>query len=378
MKLIYIAYGNVSVFDSQVVALLNHYIQSDKVNEIILIQGIDYKTTPNEKRTKNLDKRIKVIFYKQFPQYLFIENLTVRSIFEAIKDIHSINDYVIHVRNDVSAHYAYKALKKLGIDSHNMIADVRGAGLEQLIEFSNKNRFILWFKKIQRNSVNKSLGKIKHISVVSESLKKYVLDKVGRDIDVRVNSCLSNRNFTFDDMQRKKLRKELDIQPDESLLVLSTGGDNAWQNTRQTIKLLTDKNFKILNLSRTEIPHNNVITKFVPYDEMFKYLCAADAAIIFRNKGVTNEVASPVKFSEYVSCGLPVLTNDSVDLITNYIKLNKCGKILMSLDSIDDILLNEMKNLDRKAISITGQNTFGIETIASQYVRFYNSVFNNS
>ena len=111
---------------------------------------------------------------------------------------------------------------------------------------------------------------------------------------------------------------------------------------------------------------------------MFKYLCAADAAIIFRNKGVTNEVASPVKFSEYVSCGLPVLTNDSVDLITNYIKLNKCGKILMSLDSIDDILLNEMKNLDRKAISITGQNTFGIETIASQYVRFYNSVFNNS
>lgn len=378
MKLIYIAYGNVSVFDSQVVALLNHYIRSDQVNEIILILGIDYKAPPNEKRTKNLDKRIKVEFYKQFPQYLFIENLTVLSIFKALKDIQAINDCVIHVRNDVSAHYAYKALEKLGIDSHNMIADVRGAGLEQLIEFSNKNKFILWLKKIQRNSVNKSLGKIKHLSVVSESLKKYVYDKVGRNIDVRVNSCLSNRNFTFDDTQRMVLRKELSIQDDESLLVLSTGGDNAWQNTKQTIKLLTEKNFKILNLSRTEIPHNNVITKFVPYDEMFKYLCAADAAIIFRNKGVTNEVASPVKFSEYVSCGLPVLTNDSVDLITDYIKLNKCGKILNSLDSIDNIMLNEMKNLDRKAISIKGQNTFGIETIASQYVRFYNSVFNKS
>ena len=374
MKLIYIAYGNVSVFESQVVALLNHYIRSEQVNEIILILGTDYKTAINDKITKNLDNRIKVEFYKQFPQYLFIENLTVHSIFKALKEIHTINDYVIHVRNDVSAHYAFKGLKKLGIDSNKMIADVRGAGLEQLIEFSNRNKLILWLKKIQRNSVNKSLGKINHLSVVSESLKRYVYEKVGSNVDVRVNSCLANQSFKFDDKERKNLRRKLNIRDNESLLVMSTGGDNTWQNTRQVIEMLAGKNFKILNLSKTEFPHENVISRFVPYGEMFKYLCAADAAIIFRKKGITNKVASPVKFSEYVACGLPILTNDSIDLITDYIRLNDCGKILNSLDSIDENILNEMKKLNRNMISKKGQKDFGIENISNQYLNFYKTI----
>jgi hypothetical protein len=374
MKLIYIAYGNVSVFDSQVVALLNCFIESDQVSEIVLVLGTDYKGVFNDKKIKNLNQRVKIEYYKQYPQYILIESLTVNSITRALKGIENMNDYVIHVRNDVTAHYAYKAIKRLKGKTNRIIADVRGAGLEQLIEFSAKNKFVLWLKKIQRNQVNKSLSKIKNLSVVSQSLKKYVYDKVGGDINVRVNSCLANRDFKFDEKVRSKLREELNVANDESLLVLSTGGDNAWQNTKQTIATLTDKNFKILNLSRTQIPHPNVITKFVPYSEMFKYLCAADASIIFRNKGVTNQVASPVKFSEYVSCGLPVLTNDSVDLITDYVKNNSCGKILTSLDLINSNILDEMKSLDRNVIARKGQIDFGIDTIASQYVDFYKSV----
>jgi len=374
MKLIYIAYGNVSVFDSQVVALLNYFIESEQISEIILVLGTDYKDKFNEKKLNNLNKKIEVKYYKQYPQYILIEELTVRSISNAISEIKHIDEYIIHVRNDVTAHYAYRAIKRLKGKTNQIIADVRGAGLEQLIEFSNKKKFILWLKKIQRNQVNKSLSKIKNLSVVSQSLKNYAYNKVGNGINVKVNSCLANRDFKFDKAERSKLRKEFNVDDNESLLVLSTGGDNAWQNTKQTIKLLTDNNFKILNLSRTEIPHPKVITKFVPYCEMFKYLCAADAAIIFRKKGVTNQVASPVKFSEYVSCGLPVITNDSVDLIADYIKANNCGAIIHSLSSIDENILAKMKKLDRTDISIKGQSVFGLETIADQYVDFYKSL----
>ena len=133
MKLIYIAYGNVSVFDSQVVALLNHFINSNRIREIILILGVKYKDTPDDERTRNLDKRIKIKFYKQFPQYLLVENLTVISIFNVLKEISNIKDYVIHVRNDVLSHYTSKALTRMGINSFKIISDVRGAGLEQLI-----------------------------------------------------------------------------------------------------------------------------------------------------------------------------------------------------------------------------------------------------
>ena len=58
---------------------------------------------------------------------------------------------------------------------------------------------------------------------------------------------------------------------------------------------------------------------------MPKYLNAADAAIIWRDKSIVNKVASPVKFSEYVCCGLPVIANKTVDMINNYILKNDCG-----------------------------------------------------
>lgn len=374
MNLIYIAYGNVSVFDSQVVALLNQYVETNQFNKIILILGVDYRTGSGINKIKNLDKKIRVEVYKQYPQYFLIEKLTILSISKILKEINNVGDFVIHVRNDVLSHYTYKALKKLGCTTNRMIADVRGAGLEQLIEFSNKSKFILWLKKAQRHQVNKSLGIINNLSVVSESLKLYVHEKVNKEINVRVNSCLSNRNFQFIEEERKNLREKLNIRDKEFLLVLSTGGDNAWQNTKQTIETLTERNFKILNLSRTKINHKNVITKFVPYDEMYKYLCAADAAIIFRKNGITNQVASPVKFSEYVCCGLPVLTNRAVDLISDYMELNDCGKILDALDEIDNSTLEYLKRIDRKTISITGQKHFGIENISNQYIEFYKSI----
>jgi len=49
--------------------------------------------------------------------------------------------------------------------------------------------------------------------------------------------------------------------------------------------------------------------------EMPLYLNSADAAIIWRDKSIVNKVASPVKFSEFICCGLPIIANYSVDMI---------------------------------------------------------------
>lgn len=371
MKLIYIAYGNVSVFDSQVVSLLNWYAEIGVLDEIILILGIDYLSTPNMGKIIDLNKKVEVKIFKQYPQYFLIERLTIFSIFKTLKEINNIEKYVIHVRNDVLAHYSYKALNNLGMKTNRMISDVRGAGIEQLLEFSNKNKLILSLKKKQRKQVDKSLSRINNISVVSESLKDYIIKKIGNKVNIKVNSCLSNDSFKYNEFERKLIRTELNINDGDFLMVLSTGGNNAWQNTEETIQSLSNKKYKILNLSKSKVEHDLVINKFVSYNEMFKYLSAADAAIIWREQSVTNKVASPVKFSEYICCGLPVLTNESVDLITNYIETNDCGKILNYLDSIDDNMLEGIKSLDRTSISIKGQEDFGVNTIANQYLKFY-------
>ncbi|MCB0459711.1 MAG: glycosyltransferase [Flavobacteriaceae bacterium] len=374
MKLIYVAYGNVSVFSSQVVALLNHYILSDKFKEIILLFGVDYNAKVNENKLKDLDENIRVMFFKQYPQYMLIENKTIKSIAKTLKEVDKLDEYVIHIRNEVTAHYVFKAIEKIGIKNNKLLADVRGAGLEQLLEFSNKNKLILAFKKIQREKVDGTLSKIKNISVVSDALKFYIMNKLGVDLNIYVNSCLANQSFKFNPDDRINIRDELNISTTDNLLVLSTGGDSPWQNTAKTINFLTDRNFKVLNLSKTVIEHENVITRFVPYNEVSKYLSAADAAIIWREISVTNKVASPVKFSEYMCCGLPVITNKSIDLITNYINKNKSGVILEDIDEINEETLSNLKQLDRFIKSSEAIQVYGIETIANNYIKIYNKL----
>ena len=116
----------------------------------------------------------------------------------------------------------------------------------------------------------------------------------------------------------KQIRKELKLSDEDVLIVYSSGGTASWQNDR-IVTILAEKGLKVLNLSRKNIPHKNIFNKFANYSEMPVYLNAADIAIIWRDKSTVNKVASPVKFSEFICCGLPVISNYSVDMISEYI-----------------------------------------------------------
>jgi glycosyltransferase involved in cell wall biosynthesis len=50
----------------------------------------------------------------------------------------------------------------------------------------------------------------------------------------------------------------------------------------------------------------------VPSDQVALYLSAGDLGLLPRRPSLVNQVASPVKFAEYLAAGLPVLTNQGV------------------------------------------------------------------
>lgn len=179
MKLIYIAYGNVSVFESQIVALWNYFIENNKVKKLIVILGINYKDDFIKHNNCGLSDHIQIEYYKHYPQYPVIEQLTIASISKALKNIVNLSDYVIHVRNDVLTHYVYKSLISLGEKTDNLIAYILGAVLEQILEYSNKNIFLKKLKINQRKRVFQALQKIGSISGVSECLKIYVKNRLG-------------------------------------------------------------------------------------------------------------------------------------------------------------------------------------------------------
>ena len=84
-----------------------------------------------------------------------------------------------------------------------------------------------------------------------------------------------------------------------------------------------------------------------------------------------NEVASPVKFSEYVCTGLPVLSNQNVKSIRDYVIKNKSGEIVDELESIDSNLIQNLATYNQSTISVIGQATFGIKSITDQYLKLY-------
>lgn len=74
------------------------------------------------------------------------------------------------------------------------------------------------------------------------------------------------------------------------------------------LMFLSDMDENILKLQQ-QFPHQ-VMCKKLKVNDVPKYLLAADYGLLLREETVTNQVASPVKFAEYIACGLKVIISD--------------------------------------------------------------------
>jgi len=188
-----------------------------------------------------------------------------------------------------------------------------------------------------------------------------------------INPCLAGKLFVYSADQRNHFRKLIGINENEKLLVFSSGGESLWQNNQELVNIAI-KGFKILNLSKVNIDHSNIITKYVKYEEVAGYMSAADVAVIFRENSIVNKVASPVKFSEYLCSGLPVISNKNVDVIERCIKNTGYGLLIDSMDDITLEAVDKLCAISRNKISEYGRKYFGIESVAESYLKIYNEM----
>jgi len=377
MNLVYICSGISSVFDSQVLALLRNYVENDIFDEVILLFG--YRNNIEKKRLsqKQLGK-IKVVYFKTFPNYPFYNLLLRKKLYNAIRSLnHDFTNYFFHIRGEIMSYFFKQVIHKMNIQTNQLLTDIRGAGIQEIEEFANLG---VAKKRLKLRNYRRSFTALKldsKISVVSDSLKRLLSSLKMPSQNIAVNHCLVNELFRYDSESREDIRKNFRINKDEILLIFSSGGTANWQNNEIIISL-ANKGIKVLNLSQKEIQHKNIINKFVSYQDVYKYLSAADCAFIWRDKSIVNEVASPVKFSEYMACGLPVVHNGTVDLITNITEEGVDG---MLIESISDIEVQTIKrfllNSDRQKISAKGLGFFEINKIVLSYKQIY-AEFRNS
>lgn len=374
MELIYINSGISSVFPSQVIELLKFYHANNWFVKITLVCGVRNDLELKKAEELLSSSSLDVIFYKSFPNYPFYNIFAKIHLANAIKKAQINKSTLFHSRGWSSANLVYKSLQKVGLGNPKILLDIRGALKEEVLDFQKTN----WLKKKMKSvNINKVISAVKnyaYISAVSATLKDYVLSNVGKmEGEVFINPCLAGKSFIYSIEQREKLRNILGIKEDEKLLVFSSGGESLWQNNQELLKIAS-KGFKVLNLSKVDVDHPNVITKYVKYEEVSGYMSAADVAIIFREKNIVNKVASPVKFSEYLCSGLPVISNKNVDIIKQCIENTGYGLIINSMDDITLEAVDKLCAISRNKISEYGRKHFGIESVAESYLKIYNEM----
>jgi hypothetical protein len=374
-SLLYLNADMGSVFESQVGHLLNSLSETKQFSRLILLCGVKDKN--EEARVQNSFQKsgVEVAFFKHYPNFPFYNRLQQREIGKALLNLNLDSNCIIHIRGELLASQALNPIVQARQELEKVIVDVRGAGLEELTLYFNGAFWKKVLKKINYKIALSRLKKFSRITAVSESLKEYLVNSWAiKKEKISVVHCLAGKEFTFDEAKRKKTRESLGISEDTKLLVFSTGGNAGWQNTN-TLKAVISEKWTILNLSKEQIHEPHVISKYIPYEEVPAYLNAADAAVIFRDKTSVNKVACPVKFCEYVCCGLPVISDEGVDLIMDYIKSNQADGIIKKPAEIHQLNLDVLIGPDRASRAAKAQLKFGYQTIVQQYLNVY---FSNS
>lgn len=134
-----------------------------------------------------------------------------------------------------------------------------------------------------------------------------------------------------------RLRARAGFSEADIVLVYS-GSSAGWQSFTLFDKLIfrhmsCNPAIKLIFLSK-DPPHNSqtftafhdrIRVNWVQPGQVRDLLLAADYGLLVREPSVTNEVASPVKFAEYLSCGLDVIISEGIGDFSDFVKRHACG-----------------------------------------------------
>lgn len=146
---------------------------------------------------------------------------------------------------------------------------------------------------------------------------------------------------------RDVLRRQLGLN--DRFVVLYSGSVAPWQMPEESIGLFKrmralraethllvlttqpKRFYALLERAGVQSEHSTVLS--MPHSEVPKYLSAGDAALLIRERCLVNEVASPVKFAEYLAAGLPVILSGGVGDYSELVRHCRLGVVLEQLPS---------------------------------------------
>jgi glycosyltransferase involved in cell wall biosynthesis len=187
--------------------------------------------------------------------------------------------------------------------------------------------------------------------------------------------CTLNSVFFHPDFQvgRSAYRSE----ESNKIIGVYSGSVAGWQSISYLSAFFeklfgANPSFQLLVLSAHSAEWQNLQSKFpgrieVTFVEPARVpslLVQADYGFLIREDSVTNRVASPVKFAEYLSCGLKVLISPFIGDFSEFVRANNCGFVL---DQGSPFVLEKVDAAEKERISKLAENYFRKEKFMKEY-----------
>jgi glycosyltransferase involved in cell wall biosynthesis len=170
------------------------------------------------------------------------------------------------------------------------------------------------------------LRKFDAITIVSEGMGEYIKERyaVSAERLIVLPCAVDQAVFIYRPDSRLEIRQDLDLQ--DRLVFVYCGIWAPWQCIPETIDCFRlikeiDENAFFLILSPDRDFFQNALSVLnvqdyrilhVDHPLIDRYLSSADCGFLIRKRSRINRVASPLKFSEYLICGLPIIIGPEV------------------------------------------------------------------
>jgi glycosyltransferase involved in cell wall biosynthesis len=273
---------------------------------------------------------------------------------------------VIHCRGHLNTYRAL-LLQKMNPELIAVVADLRGAisdEVEQGRGFATNllGKYLRNFYQRIESQIAEGADAVLCVSNVFKELleTKYHLKSI-----ITVPTYVDTSQFNFSQSLRKLYREKLKIL-DRTVLVYS-GGVAPWQRIEDVVELflrlkqnvgnlfmlfLTQEPARLQKMIAGKIHMDDLYVGQAPHNEVPGYLCAADVGILLRKDTLTNHVAAPIKFSEYMCCGLPCILSKNIGDTAQVIREGNSGIILDTEDGVPtSIEFQKLSTLNREEIS---------------------------
>lgn len=220
----------------------------------------------------------------------------------------------------------------------SFVYDFRGAVSEETLFLDNGAKG--WIKAIFFTCVERFIAKkADRLNAVTRNLSAHLLKKYGRVADTVIPCC--SLSYEIDDERSASVRNSLGFSHLNKVYVYS-GSLSKWQMFTETVLLFSkisvaDPSARLLVLTpdkkKAEIAIKNkvrigtYVVRTVRQDEIYSYLAACDFGFLLRENNIVNNVAFPIKFGEYISAGLAVITTEGASEIAEIVRKEKLGYI---------------------------------------------------